>query len=82
MIPETVARNRGLHVGDVIVNKIIPQNMHCSFCGEKRKQQLKRIATIKEKFNDYRILEISLEKEEVKGMRMLEKIGRSLASGP
>ena len=69
----------GIHVGDVIVNKIIPQNMHCSFCAEKRKQQLERIKSIREKFSAYRIKQVELAKEEVKGVRMLTRIGKEIS---
>jgi len=74
-----VLKEYGINVGDVIVNKIIPENAHCSFCAEKRSQQLQRINSIKEKFSSYRIKQVELAKEEVKGMRMLTGIGKELA---
>ncbi len=73
-----VLKQYDIHVGSVIVNQIIPDNAGCSFCAEKRKQQMGRIRTVKKKFRKYPIRRIELAKEEVKGMRMLEKIGKEL----
>jgi arsenite-transporting ATPase len=67
-----------IHVGTVIVNQIIPENTKCSFCSEKRKQQLERLKAMKKKFGKYPIRRIELAKEEVKGMKMLEKMGKEL----
>jgi arsenite-transporting ATPase len=73
-----VLKQYGIHVGSVIVNQIIPENSRCSFCAEKRRQQLERMKTIRSKFGKFTIKEIELAKDEVKGMRMLEKIGGEL----
>ena len=45
-----VLKQYKIPVKGVIVNKVIPDNMHCPFCREKRKQQLKRIGEIKKRF--------------------------------
>lgn len=73
-----VLKQYGIHVDSVIVNQIIPENSRCQFCAEKRKQQLGRLKTIKDKFGKFTIKQVLLTKEEVKGMRMLEKIGKEL----
>ncbi len=73
-----VLRQYGIHVDSVIVNQIIPENSRCDFCAEKRKQQLERLKSVKKKFGKCAIKQILLSKEEVKGMKMLEKIGREL----
>lgn len=69
----------GISVGTVIVNQIIPDNSHCEFCREKRKQQLERIGLIKKKFGRFGIREVEMFDREVKGQKMLLKLGRRLA---
>jgi arsenite/tail-anchored protein-transporting ATPase len=73
-----VLKQYNIHVGSIIVNQIIPENSRCQFCAEKRKQQLGRLKTIEDKFGKFRIKQVLLTKEEVKGMKMLEKIGKEL----
>ncbi len=70
----------GINVGEIIVNKIIPENSRCSFCAEKRKQQIERMKLVREKFKGYRIKHVLLSKEEVKGMSMLQSLGKELDS--
>lgn len=65
-------------VETMIVNKIIPQNAACRFCSDKRKQQLKRVQEIREKFSHLNIMLLPLFKDEVHGFKMLEKVGKSL----
>ncbi len=67
-------------VETVIVNQIIPENSSCSFCMEKRSRQLERIKEIKDKFREFRVLQLNLFKEEVHGFRMLERVGDEIYS--
>ncbi|MBN1897013.1 MAG: TRC40/GET3/ArsA family transport-energizing ATPase [Candidatus Aenigmarchaeota archaeon] len=73
-----VLRQYGINIGSVIVNQIIPANSKCSFCSEKRKQQMERLKMVEKKFSSFPIKHVELSKEEVKGMRMLKKIGNAL----
>jgi arsenite-transporting ATPase len=70
----------GIPVHSVIVNQIIPKNAHCPFCSEKRDQQLSRLKTIHEKFRKFAIKEVPMFRKEVKGYRMLEKVGKEILS--
>jgi arsenite-transporting ATPase len=65
-------------VHGVIVNQIIPQNAHCPFCREKREQQLLRLKTIHEKFGKLPIREVRMYKKEIKGMKMLDGLGKEV----
>ena len=68
----------GIPVEGVVVNNIVPENMHCKFCKERREMQKSRLKAIEQKFRKYRIKELHLFAEEVKGIRMLEKVGELL----
>lgn len=61
-----------------IVNQLIPKNPKCSFCTEKRKEQKKRMKTIKEKFGDFDIIPVKMFKKEVRGFTKLKKLGRKI----
>lgn len=74
----SVLKEYDIHVDTIIVNQLIPENKGCPFCTEKRKIQQKRMKEIRKKFSDYKIKEIPLHKEEVKGFKMLEKVGKEL----
>jgi len=65
-------------VHDIIVNQIIPKNVHCPFCSEKRKQQLDRLKSIRKKFKGFRIWEVQMYRKEVKGFKMLETVGKEI----
>ena len=73
-----VLKEYNIPVETVIVNQLIPENKRCAFCTEKRRIQQERMKEIKNKFNGYHILQISLHKDEVKGFTMLEKVGKEL----
>ncbi|HDD72707.1 MAG TPA: arsenic-transporting ATPase [Candidatus Aenigmarchaeota archaeon] len=89
MIPEAMSiyesercvktlREYGIPVKNVIINQIIPDNSRCDFCRAKRNQQVKRIRVIERIFKGYRILKLELFREEIRGMKMLEKVGKKL----
>ena len=65
-------------VHTVVVNKLIPENPKCSFCTEKRREQQGRMGTIKSKFKEFRILQVPMYKNEVRGSGMLERLGKEL----
>ena len=73
-----VLQEYGIPVDSVIVNQIIPVNPKCKFCSEKRKQQLERLKSIRERFKRFPIREVPLLKEEVKGKRILEEVGKEI----
>ncbi len=68
----------GIPVDRVIVNQILPGNVHCAFCSEKRSQQLERLKSIRDKFKKFAISEVQLFRQEVKGERMLGKLGNEM----
>jgi arsenite-transporting ATPase len=65
-------------VETIIVNQLIPENKKCAFCTEKRRLQQERMKEIRTKFEGYNIQKIPLHKEEVKGFKMLERVGKEL----
>ncbi|MBN2330356.1 MAG: ArsA family ATPase [Candidatus Aenigmarchaeota archaeon] len=71
----------GIPVGSIIVNQIIPANAKCGFCSEKRKQQLERLKSIRQRFKRYPIREVPLFRHEVKGRKVLEEVGKEIFSG-
>jgi arsenite-transporting ATPase len=73
-----VLHQYGIQVGSVIVNQIIPENPKCRFCTEKRHQQLQRLKDVRKRFKGLPVKQVELAKEEVKGIKMLEKIGKEL----
>lgn len=73
-----VLQEYGIPVDSIIVNQIIPMNAKCKFCSEKRKQQLERLKSIREKFKRFPIREVPLFKQEVKGKRTLEEVGEEI----
>ncbi len=68
----------GIPVNTVIVNQLVPENNRCPFCVGRRKLQQERLKEIRNKFRGLKILQIPLYKNEVKGIEMLEKVGREL----
>ncbi len=68
----------GIPVKAVIVNQIVPENGKCEFCAARRKQQLSRLEYIRKRFGKYRIIQVPLFKEEVHGIRALEKMGKHI----
>ncbi len=75
---EQALREYGIPVDAVIINQLIPENSKCDFCREKRKIQLIRVRQIRKIFRGKRILEVEMFREEVKGIRMLERLGKAL----
>jgi arsenite-transporting ATPase len=73
-----VLKEYNIPVKTVIVNQLIPKNMKCDFCTEKRKLQQKRLDTINQKFSDLSVLQMPMFSQEIKGIKMLEKAGRQL----
>ncbi len=67
-------------VETLIVNQLIPKNTGCAFCTEKRGSQQKRLKEIEKVFTKLDIKEMEMFKEEVRGTKMLEKVGKMLYS--
>jgi arsenite-transporting ATPase len=91
MIPEAMSiyeserslktiKEYGIPVKNIIVNQVIPENRHCSFCTAKNHQQKERLKTIKERFKAYDIQTVNLMKNEVHGNKMLEEVAKELHS--
>lgn len=73
-----VLKQYHIPVETIIVNQLIPENSHCVFCKERRSLQLKGLKEINKKFSRFKILRLPLFKEEVKGFKMLKKVGDEL----
>jgi len=73
-----VLNQYNIPVKSVIVNQLIPDNSHCTFCTSRRDSQQKKLKTIHEKFKQFDIKELQLFDEEVHGFDMLEKVGKIL----
>jgi arsenite-transporting ATPase len=65
-------------VETMIVNQLIPENHKCSFCTGKRDSQQNRLEKIEETFSKLKIMKMEMFKEEVRGFKMLEKVGELL----
>jgi len=89
LIPETMSISEsersvkilseyGIPVSKVVVNQMIPENVKCSFCSERRKMQQERLKEIRSMFKGLEILQVQLYKNEVKGVDMLEKVAKEL----
>ena len=74
----SILKEYGIPVKTIIVNQLIPENKGCPFCREKRRLQMERMKEIRKKFKGCDIVEVPLYKEEVKGFKMLEKVGKEL----
>ncbi|MEE9323565.1 MAG: TRC40/GET3/ArsA family transport-energizing ATPase [Candidatus Aenigmarchaeota archaeon] len=75
-----ILKEYNIPVETIIVNQLIPENKKCPFCTEKRKLQQERAKEIRNKFKGYKLMQVSLHKEEVKGFGMLKKVGKELYS--
>ncbi|MCD6590796.1 MAG: ArsA family ATPase [Candidatus Aenigmarchaeota archaeon] len=73
-----ILKEYGIPVKHIIVNQTIPENPSCHFCTARRNNQMKRLKEIKEKFKDFQIKIVELFPEEMKGFKMLEKLGKKL----
>jgi arsenite-transporting ATPase len=89
LIPETMSISEsersvkilgeyGIPVSKVVVNQLIPENIKCSFCTERRKMQQERLKEIRSKFKGPEVLQVQLYKNEVKGLDMLGKVAKEL----
>ncbi len=68
----------GIPVYSVYVNQLVPENRKCAFCSSRRKLQQERLREIRSKFRGLEIIQIPLYKDEVKGLGMLEQVGKGL----
>lgn len=73
-----ILKGYGIPVKNIIVNSIVPENRNCRFCRTRRERQLSRLRTIEDKFRRYKIMELPLFMEEVKGRGMLERVAEML----
>jgi arsenite-transporting ATPase len=89
MIPETMSiyesersvkalEEYRIPVETVIVNQLIPENSGCDFCTERRKMQQERMKDIAKRFSRFSILRMRMFRDEVRGFRSLEKVGKEL----
>ncbi len=75
-----ILKEYNIPVETIIVNQLIPENRKCPFCTEKRKLQQERVKEIENKFKGQGIQKIPLHREEVRGFKMLDKVGKELYS--
>lgn len=72
-----ILESYGIKVEGVIINQILPKN-ECEFCKARRKMQEKNLKMIENMFKGMKIKKIPLFRYEVKGIRILEKLGRMI----
>lgn len=65
----------GIGVEDLIVNQILPENKDCGFCTNKRRRQLEVLEKTRDRFPDMELKRLRSFREEVKGYRLLGKVG-------
>ena len=70
----------GMKVKQIIINNVIPEQVHCPFCQARRENQDKYIREIRDKFSDLKITVVSLQPHEVKGIDALESLGKKVFS--
>ncbi len=73
-----VLKEYNIPVESVIVNQLIPENMDCPFCTEKRRIQQGRVKEIEKMFSEFNIRHVPLLKEELKGFDILDRVGKEL----
>mgnify|MGYP001558605678 FL=1 len=62
-------------VRQMIINNVVPEQVHCPFCQARRENQDKYIREIMNKFSDLKITIIPLRSHEVKGIDALDSLG-------
>lgn len=73
-----VLKQYKIPVNSVIVNQMIPENPKCDFCREKRRMQQERMREIGKRFAEFEIIKLRMFREEIKGLKPLEKAGKEL----
>ncbi|MBI5748744.1 MAG: ArsA family ATPase [Nitrospinae bacterium] len=69
-----------IKVKQMIINNVIPEQVHCPFCQARRENQDKYIREIMNKFGDFKIAIIPLRSHEVKGIDALKSLGVEICS--
>jgi arsenite-transporting ATPase len=64
-----------IKVKQMIINNVIPEQVHCPFCQTRRENQDRYIREIMNKFSDFKITIIPLQPHEVKGIDALKNLG-------
>jgi len=65
----------GMKVKQLVINNVIPEQVDCRFCQQRREGQDKYIREIRDKFSDLKITVVPLQPYEVKGLDALKNIG-------
>jgi arsenite-transporting ATPase len=63
-----------MKVKQLVINNVIPEQVNCRFCQQRREGQDKYIRQIREKFSDLKITVIPLQAHEVKGIEALKNL--------
>ncbi|MEK7332371.1 MAG: ArsA family ATPase, partial [Nitrospirota bacterium] len=67
-------------VRQMIINNVVPEQVHCPFCQARRKGQDKYIQEITDRFSDLNITIVPLLSHEVKGIDALKSLGAEIFS--
>lgn len=67
-------KDNDMEVSTIIVNKIIPEQSGCDFCKARRRMQIKNLEELRERFENYELVEIPLLKEEIVGINRLSEL--------
>ncbi|MHA2029566.1 MAG: ArsA family ATPase [Candidatus Kariarchaeaceae archaeon] len=67
-----------IHVENVIVNQVMPENLDCVFCSVRSKGQKENLDYIERLFNNYKIAEVEFFDKEIRGLEPLQEMGHKL----
>lgn len=76
-----VLKSYQIHVRQIVCNGLIPNNIGCKYCIPRRKMQQEEFHIIREKFSDYKIVEMPLFPHEIRGVEDLSIFGKTLFEG-
>jgi arsenite-transporting ATPase len=71
----------GIPCKGIIINYVVPSGVDCEYCISRRKEQMKRIREIYEKFSEYDIIEMPTFPQEVRGTYSLTNFAKVLFEG-
>ncbi|MHA1268607.1 MAG: ArsA family ATPase [Candidatus Helarchaeota archaeon] len=63
-------------VHNIIINMIIPPNQDCEFCNSRRIMQQKNLKEIRSIYDEFNIIELMLQPNEIRGVDSLRNLGK------
>ena len=65
-------------VHNIIINMILPPNPDCKFCSSRRIMQQKNLVEIRNLYDDFNLIELLLQPNEIRGLDSLRDLGKIL----